>query len=158
MSEFLLQIIATLKTMWIASGSLFYGLGGTEGFAKWWRRFLFSVWIGTGIWVFGTWTHLFSWWQLYFPVLLCACLHLGYSGNDGKVSTKLRKRFLIASGLSLSAIPLVINSGLWRLLPLHICLCALGSIYCGVVSPFRHAREEETMIAILSTMTVLYLL
>jgi|CXWK01.1.fsa_nt_gi hypothetical protein len=154
MGEYGLQIIASLKIVWVAVGSLWYGLGGISN--KWIRRFILPTWMGLGIWVFGIWTESFSPWSLLYSVLFCASLHLGYGGTDN-VWIKLRKRAIYGLAIGVSAVPICVVSSMWWLLAIHIGCCVMGSVLLGVFNPSRNARSEETIIAVFSTLLVLFL-
>jgi len=154
MGEYGLQIIASLKIVWVAVGSLWYGLGGISN--KWIRRFILPLWMGIGIWVFGHWQGSFQYWHLCYSGLLCASLHIGYGGTDN-VWVKLRKRAIYGLCLGVSAIPIVFSSGLWVLFGIHVAICIASSVILGVFNPTKNARSEETIIAVLSTVLVLLL-
>lgn len=155
MNEYTLQAISSLKIVWVAFASLLYGAGGISN--KWLRRFLMPLWMGLGIWVFGIWTGSFSPWSLLYVPLCCASLHLGYSGNDGKITTKIRKRASYGLCLGIAALPICIISHLWILFAFHVGLCVSASVLLGTINPTRNARAEETLIAVLSTVLVLFL-
>ncbi len=155
MSEYTLQIIASLKIVWVAVGSLWYGFGGISN--KWIRRFILPTWMGLGIWVFGIWTESFSPWSLLYSVLFCASLHLGYGGTDN-VWIKIRKRAIYGLCLGVSAIPLALSSHLWVLFGFHVALCVASSVLLGVVNPTKDARSEESLIFSLATILVLFLI
>lgn len=155
MSEYTLQAIASLKLCWVAGFALLYGLGGISN--KWLRRFVGPLWMGVGIYLFGIWQGVSQWWHLVYPFLLCASLHLGYGGTDN-VWIKLRKRAIYGLCLGISALPVVFVSGLWILYILHCVLCVASSVVLGVFNPTKSARDEETLIAVLSTVLVLFLI
>ena len=155
MSEYTLQIIASLKIVWVAVGSLFYGLGGISN--KWIRRFILPLWMGIGIWVFGHWQGSFQYWHLCYSGLLCASLHIGYGGTDN-VWIKIRKRSIYGLCLGVSALPLCFGSGMWLLFSAHVGLCIATSVFLGVANPTGNARSEESLIAVLSTVLILFLI
>lgn len=157
MSESTLAFIAFLKLIFVACGAYLYSLGGTQGFGKWIRRFILPVWMGVGIWIFGQWQGSFQYWHVCYSGLLCGALHLGYGGTDD-VFVKLRKRAIYGAALGVSAIPLCISSHLWWLFAIHVGCCVMGSVLLGVYNPSRNARSEETLIAVLSTLFVLFLI
>lgn len=154
MNEQTLQLIASLKIVWVALFSYFYGLGGINH--KWLRRFLGAFWMGVGAVTFGCWQGVFQWWHLIYPVLSCMALHLGYGGD--RVVIKISKRFIYGLCLGIAALPLCFNSGLWVLFGFHVALCISASVVFGVVNPTREARSEETIIASLSTIIPLFLI
>jgi len=159
MGEYGLQIIASLKIVWVAVGSFWYGIGGTEingKGRKWIRRFILPLWMGIGIWVFGHWQGSFQYWHLCYSGLLCFTLHLGYGGTDN-VWIKIRKRAIYGLCLGISALPLALSSHLWILFGFHVALCVASSVLLGVVNPTKNARSEESLIAVFSTLLVLFL-
>lgn len=160
MGEYGLQIIASLKIVWVAVGSFWYGIGGTEingKGRKWIRRFILPLWMGIGIWVFGHWQGSFQYWHLCYSGLLCFTLHLGYGGTDN-VWIKIRKRAIYGLCLGVSALPLALSSHLWILFGFHVALCVASSVLLGVVNPTKNARSEESLIAVLSTVLILFLI
>jgi hypothetical protein len=158
LNENTLQIIAILKLVWVAVFAGLYGFGGISN--KWLRRFVGPLWIGIGIYVFSalfsSGLHSFRYSYLIYPLLLCASLHIGYGADT--LITKFRKRFFYGLALGVSALPLAIFSGLWILFGVHCLLCLLASVCLGVVSGAGNARNEETLIAALSTVCVLFLI
>lgn len=154
MGEYTLQAIASLKICWVGGLSLLYGMGGISN--KWIRRYLGPLWMGLGIWIFASWQGTFNYLQLLYPLLLCASLHLGYGGTD-EIWTKVRKRAIYGLALAISALPLVLIGGNWLLFAVHCVLCVASSVILGVFNPV-HARSEETLIAVLSTVLVLFLI
>lgn len=155
MNEYTLQAIAALKLCWVAAFAFLYGRGGIS--QKWIRRFIGPLWMGVGLWIFGSWQGSWQWLYLLYPLLLCLSLHLGYGGTDN-VIIKIRKRAIYGLAIGASAIPLSIASHLWGLLSIHIGLCIVGSVLLGVYNPSRNARSEEVLIATLSTVLVLFLI
>ena len=154
MSENLLQIIAICKMLWITGFTALYGFGGIKN--KYLRRFVGSFWMGLGIYGFSYGMNNFHWFYLFYPALLCASLHIGYGGDD--VATKIRKRSIYGMALAVSALPLCLGSHLWALFGLHVVLCVMASVLLGVFNPMRNARDEETMVAVLSTIIPLFLI
>lgn len=155
MSEYQLQIMAFAKVIWAGVFSLLYGLGGISN--KWLRRYVGAFWMGGGLWVFGAWKGSFSPLLLLYAPLLCASLHLGYGGTNN-VFVKIRKRAVYGIALGVSAMPICFVSGMWALFGLHCFLCFMASVLLGVFNFSGSARDEETLIATLSTMLVLFLI
>lgn len=153
MSEYTLQAIASLKICWVGAGSLLYGIGGIR--YKFLRRFLLPLWMGLGIWVFGTWSGTFSLLQLLYALLLCASLHLGYGGTSDTIR-KIKKRAIYGVCLGVSALPLMLTSHNYILGISHVCLCVASSVVLGVTSTVV-ARYEESLIGSLSTVLVLFM-
>ena len=154
MNENILQWIASLKILWVAVFSAFYGFGGVSG--KWKRRFIGSAWMMLGVVVFSLWQGSWHWWYLaYFP-LLTGALCMGYGGDD--VGVKIRKRAVYGVLIGLSATPLLFPSCHFGLYIFHICLCLVASVVLGVFNPTANARSEETIISTLSTVIPLFLI
>lgn len=154
MSEYTLQFIAFGKILWVAVFSLLYGLGGVSN--KWIRRYIGPAWMTLGVFVFSKITNSFHFWYLAYGILLMGALHLGYGGDD--VGTKIRKRSIYGLALGISAAPLLIGNANYILFGCHLGLCCFVSIVFGVFNPTRNAREEEGLIAFLSTLLVLFLI
>lgn len=154
MGENTLNLIAFLKLILVCVFAFLYSSGGISG--KWKRRYVGPLWMGCGLLMFAKLQGTFNYWQLLYPALLCASLHLGYGGTDD-VWIKIRKRSIYGLCLGVSALPLVLNSGLWVLFGFHVSLCVASSVLLGVFNPVK-AREEESLIAILSTVLVLFLI
>lgn len=156
MSEGTLALIAFLKFIWISFFAFFYSLGGTAGYGKWLRRFCGSAWIGIGVYGFSAWTNSFHWWYLFYPILLMGGLHLGYGADE--IFRKIIRRAIYGIALGIAAIPLVFGSGLWMLFYCHVVLCVATSVVLGVFNPTKSARDEESLIAGLSTIVPLFLI
>jgi hypothetical protein len=154
LSENTLQLIAGLKLVWVACFAILYGFGGISN--KWLRRFVGPFWMGLGVYGFSTWTGSFHPWYLAYPLLLAISLHLGYGGDS--IGKKLRKRSIYGLALGVSALPLCFGNYLWLLFGFHVVLCVAVSVILGVFNPAKTARNEETLIAALSTIIVLYLI
>jgi len=155
MNEYLSQIIASLKVLWISVFGLLYGLGGINH--KWIRRYCGALWMGLGVFIFAEWQNTFHWYYLIYPILLCASLHIGYGGTDN-VWIKICKRTIYGMALAISALPLCFSSHLWFLFGMHCVLCIMGSIFLGVFNISSNARSEENLVAVLSTLIPLYLI
>jgi len=82
-------------------------------------------------------------------------LHKGYGGTD--FSTKLRKRALCGLLISISAIPIVLVTGNWIMFGVHTVLSLVGMVVFGVWNPTRSARDEETLIAALSSLIPIFM-
>lgn len=153
MSEIVLQIIAFLKIIWVAVFALLYGLGGISG--KWKRRFIGPVWLMLGIFVFSKWTLNWSYWYLIYLPLLIASLHIGYGGTN-VTAVKVRKRALYGLALGIAPASLAILNTAWVMWGLHIVLCVSTSVILGVLNPTKNARNEETLIALMSAILPIY--
>lgn len=156
MTEPNIQYLAAGKILWCGFYCLFYGLGGTEGFGKWIRRYVGPLWMGCGLWMFASFQGTFNAWQLLYPLLLSASLHIGYGGDD--TSTKIRKRFIYGLAIAIAALPLAVISGLWLLYSIHVVVCVSMSVLLGVFNPTDSARSEETLIACFSSVLPLFLI
>lgn len=156
MTETNLQYLATGKILWCGFYCLCYGLGGTEGYGKWIRRYVGPLWMGCGLWMFANLQGTFNIWQLLYPVLLSLSLHLGYGSND--VKDKITRRCIYGLALAISALPLAVISGFWLLYAIHCVVCVSMSVLLGVFNPTDSARSEETLIACFSSVLPLFLI
>lgn len=154
MSEYTLQFISFLKVLWVAIFSLFYGLGGIS--KKWLRRYVGPFWIGLGIFLLGYFTQSFRWWYLFYPLLLCISLHIGYGAEV--FIDKLRKRFIYGLALGVSAIPLLYHNPIYHLFGFHIGCCIVVSVIFGVFNISKSARSEEAIIGFMSTVMPMFLI
>lgn len=152
MNEISLQILASLKIVWIAVFTLFYGLGGTIN--KSLRRFVGALWALAGIILFSILAKDFSYWYLLYAPLLIGALSLGYGGQT--FGEKIRKRLICGTAYALTAIPIAIVTGQWLLFGIHSAICVSFSILLGVFNPIP-ARSEETLIAVSITMIPLFM-
>lgn len=154
MTEYTLQIIASLKIVWIAVFSYLYGLGGISN--KWIRRFVAPAWMMLGIFGFSQWQGVWSnWYLLFYPIAVIG-LHRGY-GSD-KTMVKVYKRAIYGLILSCASIPIVAHSGYWILFSWSSVVAVLSSVVIGAFDAPRNARDNETLIAVLSIMFVLFLI
>ena len=154
MNENILQIIASLKIIWIAVFSYFYGEGGIQN--KWIRRFIAAVWFALGIYGFSMWEGNLHLLKFLSPALLIGALHMGYGGD--KTLIKFEKRALYGFLIGLSSLPLAFTSHLWVLFGIQILLCILASVLFGVLNPFKNARDEETNIATFSLILPMFMI
>lgn len=154
MNEYPLQFIASGKIFWSGVACMLYGLGGISN--KWIRRLVMSFWMGCGLLMFAKLQGTFNAWQLLYPPLLCASLHLGYGGDN--VKRKIIRRSIYGLAIAVSALPLAIISGLWILYSIHAFLCVSMSVLLGVFNPTDSARSEETLIACFSSVLPLFLI
>lgn len=156
MSETNLQYLATGKILWCGFYCLAYGLGGTEGWGKWIRRYIGPVWILLGIWIFANLQGTFNAWQLLYPALLCASLHLGYGGDN--VKRKIIRRSIYGLAIAIASLPLAVISGMWLLYCIHAVVCVSMSVLLGVFNPTDSARSEETIISTMSSILPLFMI
>ena len=156
MNEVYLQYIASSKIAWIAAFSLFYGLGGISG--KWKRRFIGAAWMLAGVILFSILTKTFHYWYIAYLPLVIGALHVGYGDKGTNSKTfKTKRRAITGLCLALSALPLCFGNNLWALYGCHVVLCLLSSIFLGVYNPAKNARDEETLIATMSSIIPLFL-
>ena len=59
--------------------------------------------------------------------------------------------------MGINAYHFTINSGMLVLFAFHIALCVTSSVLLGVFNPTKNARSEESLICVLSTVSVLFL-
>ena len=142
MEEQTLQIISSLKLVWIAGFSLLYGLGGIRG--KYKRRIIGALYFTLGICLFSLWTGSFSWWYLLTAPLLYGGLSIGYGAVV--TSVKILKRARYGLACALASLPIFIVNGAYTLLALHIILVTGVSVVAGVWNQTSSARSEETLI------------
>ncbi len=154
MNEYTLQVIVICKLLWVVGFAALYSFGGISN--KWLRRYLGAAWMWLGIFGFSVQSGSFYWWYLLYPLLLSISLSLGYGGEI--VTVKLRKRFIYSLALSLSALPLCYPNHYFGLFGFHCILCIVSSVALGVFGITKHARSEEAIIALLSTVCVLFLI
>jgi hypothetical protein len=154
MNELSLQFISSLKIVWIAGFSFFYGWGGISG--KWKRRFIGTAWMMLGMVVFSLWLHRWNYWFLFYLPLSIGALSLGYGATD--TATKIKKRMICGSALGFSACPLAIVNQMWALWALHLVVCILFSVTLGVWNITKNARSEETIIATIGALLPLFMI
>lgn len=154
MNEHLLQLIASLKIIWVAIFSYLYGEGGISN--KWIRRFVGGAWIGLGILGFSIWQGNFNYLKLMTSGLLTGALTLGYGADETII--KIEKRALYGMALAVAGLPLAICSSLWMLFAFNVIMCLMVSVLFGVWNPFKNARDEETAIASFSLILTMYLI
>lgn len=142
MNETNIQLIASLKIIWIAVFSFFYGWGGISG--KWKRRYLGAAWAQGGVVLFSMITSDWNWWYLTWGPALIGALTLGYGGDT--LAVKLKKRALYGLAVGISPLALAIVNATFWLLGLHVFLCVLISVALGVFNITKNARSEETVI------------
>lgn len=156
MSESTLALIAFLKLIWIGCFSYLYSLGGTEGYGKWLRRFVGSVWMGIGVYGFSSWSQDFHFWYLLYPILLCMSLHLGYGADE--LPRKIMRRFLCGLAVGVSSLPLVFPGHLFGLFGYGVFLSTINSIVLGAFNICKNARDEETLVACIGSIIPLFLI
>ena len=155
MSEHLLQIMASLKIVWVGVFSYLYGEGGIAG--KWKRRFVGASWMMLGVYIFSLWAGTWNpWYMLFLPIAIGGLCN-GYGGTD-ETLVKIRRRAIYGFLLSCSAIPCVALSHMYILFACLVVLAVLSSVVLGVLNPCRNARDEETLIASLCFILTLYLI
>jgi hypothetical protein len=138
--------------------NVMYMMGGTEGFGKFWRRFIGSfvlacacngIALAIGQW---DWRYL-----LTYPALAIG-MSLGYGANTNII--KALKRALFAAGV-LSACVIgawVAQFSFWAWLVLITCgLFGTASVILGVLNPFNNAPLEQFLISQILTMYVPFL-
>ncbi len=153
MSEYTLQWMGLCKLLWLSFFAFLYGLGGIR--RKWIRRFVGPTWMMTGVYVFSSYTQSFHWWYLLYWPLLTIGLHFGYGGDVLKV--KFRKRVVYGLVLGLSQLPLVFGNYLWAYFIFGVITSVVFSVFLGVCNKTKNARDEETIIAVGSSLSALFL-
>ena len=143
MTEPTLQIIASMKLLWLAVYTFLYGWGGMKG--KYKRRYIGSAWLVGGICLASYIVGTFSWWFLAMYPLLVMALSKGYGAD--KTSKKIQKRAFVGLLLGLAALPIVLVTQMWGLFIAHIIVSIAVSVSLGVWNFSGSARDEETLIA-----------
>lgn len=154
MSEQELQIIASLKIVWIAAFSYLYGRGGMQN--KYLRRFIGAACMMLGIFVFSKWQGLWNYWYLAFLPIAIGGLHNGYGAD--KTWDKIRRRTFQGFCFGLAGLPLACFSHLWTLFGFSVALSVLSCVVVGAFDAPRNARDNETIIATLCFLLTLYLI
>jgi hypothetical protein len=144
--EFVIQMVAGIKLLFIATCSMLYALGGMYG--TWIRRYMMPIVAAAGVWLTSYIFEDFNFLYLLWPILLCFALHIGYGGDT--TWEKVMKRAIYGLAIGATAIPLAILTGGWLILAVHMPLMVVASIIFGVFNPFEHARYEETVLGFLS--------
>ena len=125
-----------------------YMLGGTEGFGKFWRRFIGAFVLALAASAVAILLHCWQWQYL----LVLPCLILGFSLGYGGDTTivKVLKRLCFAFGvLSSLGIMLWIHQFSfysWIVFSSAF-LVALASVILGVINPLNNARIEEYLVS-----------
>ena len=153
MSELTLQFLAFFKVIAVAVFGLFYGLGGM--IKKSIRRIGGPVWIAISILIISSIQKTISLWYFLYPILLMGSLCIGYGAE--RKSEKIKKRALYGLALGVSAIPIAIITSKWLLFGFHLILCIGANVLFGVCNPLRNARDEETLIGILSVIIPIFM-
>lgn len=143
MNEDTLQIVSSLKILWVAIYSFLYGRGGMNNKAL--RRVFGSLLLSLGIIGFSLWQRTFSYYYMLLPLLYFGCSSIGYGHDD--VWMKIWKRTYCGLAYACASLPIVIVNQAWVLFALHTFICVAVSVTLGVVNPVE-AREEETLIAV----------
>lgn len=154
MTEYNLQLIASLKIIWLACFGYLYGLGGISN--KWIRRFIAPAWMMLGIFSFSQWQGVWSYWYLLFYPIAVIGLHRGY-GSD-KTMVKVYKRAVYGLILSCASIPIVAHSHYWFLFALSCFISVLSCVVIGAFDAPRNARDNETLIATFCFLLTLFLI
>jgi len=123
---------------------------------KWKRRFIGPSWMMLGIFLFSMWQGAWhNWFLLCLPIMISGLCN-GYGAE--KTWDKIRRRALYGLVLSVSGIPIVIFSHLWVLFGFSVFISVVSCVVLGVWNPCKNAREEETLIATLSFLLILFLI
>ena len=157
MTENTLQLVQSLKIVWLAGFAALYGFGGVSG--KWKRRIVGSCYLTLGIVGFSLWESNFHWLYISYALLLWGALSIGYGVNSDLqklLQNKYLVRAVVGFALAFSSIPIAIACHQWTLFFLHTALCISTSTILGVINPTKSARAEETVIATVTGFLPLY--
>ena len=132
--------------------NVFYMLGGTDGFGKWWRRFLGSFILACASNFLAVYLQNWTWEYLLIYPCLIAGFSLGYGGNN-----KWLKRSVFALGvLSALFVGVIICdfcAMAWIVFGLG-CLVSVASVVLGVINPFTSSPAEQFIISQILTLFV----
>jgi len=135
--------------------NMFYMWGGTEGFGKWWRRFVGSSVLAASTNIIAACLGLWMWqYLLFFPALMIG-FSMGY-GGDSTLEKVLRRTIYAVGILSSCAIGLWatgFTAAGWTVTALA-CVTGLTSVALGVFNPFKSARVEEFLVSQVLTLYI----
>ena len=132
-----------------------YMAGGTEGFGKWWRRFLGSFILSLSASLIALYLNSWSWKYLLMYPALAVGMSLGYGGD--KQLTKILKRSLFAFGVLTACFigAWICGFSVSSLIVLGLAIITgLTSVVLGVFNPFKNAPLEQFIISQVLTLYV----
>ena len=135
--------------------NVFYMWGGTEGFDKWWRRFVGAFTLAYSANIIAIYLGSWSWQYLLFFPCFVAGFSLGYGGAT--TPEKIAKRVIYSLCILLSCVAGLFAtgfSGAGLLVAGLAVLTGLTSVVLGVFNPFNSARVEEFIIAQVLTLYI----
>lgn len=147
-------LVAFGLVLWVVSAVL-YVLGGTEGFRKWYRRFLASFLLAVAAnviaLVLGKWNY---WYALMWPALIGG-FSLPYGANT--MGKKILQRSVYGAGVLMASVFGAFATG-WTdhavgMIVMQTVLMAC-SVYLGVDNPLQYATLEQAFISLLLTFTL----
>lgn len=147
MTEWAIGWLGSLKLLLIAVVATLYWIGGRAGspglrIRRWGGGLLLSL----GTLGFAVWQSTFDWWMLGIIPHTVLALSLGYGGG-------FKERLLFGSALGSVGLWIALSTGVWNLLILQFAVAVLANVMLGLLNPVE-AAEEETLIAVLSTAAV----
>jgi hypothetical protein len=135
--------------------NVMYMMGGTEGFGKWWRRFIGSCLLALSATLVAIMLAKWSWQY----ILMWPCLIGGFSlGYGGKTTIeKVLKRSVFALGVLTACIcgawAVGFTISAWVVVGLAL-VTGLTSVVLGVFNPFSNAPLEQFIISQVLTLYV----
>jgi hypothetical protein len=135
--------------------NIFYMWGGTEGFGKWWRRFIGASVLATAANLLAILTGAWLWQYLLFYPCLMIGFSLGYGGDT--LTIRLLRRTVYALGVLSTCLIGAWGAGFLVASLIVVALAGLTgatSIALGVLNPFKSARVEEFMVSQVLTLYV----
>lgn len=127
--------------------NVFYMWGGTEGFGKWWRRFIGATVLALSANLIALFMAKWSWQFILMLPCLIAGFSLGYGGDT--TIEKVIKRTVYALGVLMACVAGLYATGFtfWGFVVAGLALITgLTSVVLGVINPFTSARLEEYLV------------
>lgn len=152
MSEAYIQFVGLIRTVILGMCMLLYALGGMCG--TWWRRYVMPVCLALGILVVTAMLGTMEWHKFLWPVFLSIAFHIGYGGTT--TIEKVVKRTFAGYCIGISAYPLL-NASNVIAFNFHVILCMCAMVAFGVWNPFKHAREEETVLGCIAILIPMFM-
>lgn len=147
--EFLVGLLAFGKMLFICGFGFLYMWGGRKH--KWVRRFVGGGYLALGLIGFAIIGRNFHWLMIAGIVTYPVALSVGYGGDT--LWQKLGRRAIYTAGLCAAGLPYAFFGAFPWVFGLQCMIALAFNIILGIINPLE-AAEEETMIAVGSTMLV----